>query len=164
MKKLHLVIQQKILPPSPQNIAKSIIIIPDLKVELNYIDIPLVINNTGNPHNNTQEWFNKNIPVSKNIDISLKDYLDPTLLIKTFNDLKRYYKSITIHYSYNVGFVSDSSSSEWGTDETFNPAKELTSLIEINLKDLIFSKSIPNIDKKTEFKPVGGSGNWRAFS
>ncbi|CAB1055222.1 hypothetical protein [Spiroplasma endosymbiont of Danaus chrysippus] len=154
----------KILPPSPQNIAKSIIINPDLKVELNYKDIPLIIFSGGNPHNNTQEWFNKNSPVSKNIDINLKDYLDPTLLINTFNDLKRYYKSITINYSYNIGSFRDSNPSQWGTDENFNPAKELTSSIEINLKDLIFSKSIPNIDKKTEFKPVGGSGNWRAFS
>lgn len=154
----------KILPPNPQNIAKQIIINVNLNVTLNYTDIPLVINNTGDPHNNTQEWFNKNSPVSKNIDINLKDYLDQTLLINTFNDLKRYYKSITIHYSYNIGSVSDSNASEWGTNETFNPAKELTSSIEINLKDLIFSKSIPNIDKKTEFKPVGGSGGWRAFS
>uniref|UniRef100_A0A310S443 Fructose-bisphosphate aldolase n=1 Tax=Eufriesea mexicana TaxID=516756 RepID=A0A310S443_9HYME len=89
----------KILPPSAQSIAKSIIISTDLKVELNCKDMPS-------------------------------------------------YKSITIYYKYNVISVIDSYVVGYGTKEDFNPAKELTSSIEINLNDLIFSKSILSIDKK----------------
>ncbi|MBP1526201.1 MAG: hypothetical protein H9Q67_06900, partial [Spiroplasma ixodetis] len=148
----------KILPPSPQNIAKSIIIIPDLKVELNYIDIPLVSTTNNSITDNTDEWFNTNSPVSKNVDIDIKSKLDPTLLINTFNDLKRFYKSVTIYYNYNVNSVSDKHGGGYDTKKSFNPAKELTSSIEINLNDLIFSKSIPNIDKKKHFEK-GKIGN-----
>lgn len=38
-------------------------------------------------------------PLEINLDIKSK--LDPTLLIKIFEDFKRYYKSITIYYEYN---------------------------------------------------------------
>ncbi|WP_342267080.1 hypothetical protein [Spiroplasma endosymbiont of Villa modesta] len=156
----------KILPPSPQNIAKSIIIISDLKVELNYNDIPLVTTPNNSITDNTEEWFNNNSAVSKNIDIDIKSKLDPTLLINTFNDLKRFYKSVTIYYNYNVNSVSDKHGSGYNTKESFNPAKELNSSIEINLNDLIFSKSIPNIDKKKHFEKgkIGSHSSGYAYA
>ncbi|WP_339048655.1 hypothetical protein [Spiroplasma endosymbiont of Colias croceus] len=148
----------KILPPSPQNIAKSIIIIPDLKVELNYKDIPLVTTPNNSITDNSDEWFNTNNPISKNIDIDIKSKLDQTLLINTFNDLKRFYKSVTIYYNYNINSISNKHGGGYDTKESFNPAKELNSSIEINLNDLIFSKSMPNIDKKKHFEK-GKIGN-----
>ncbi len=156
----------KILPPNPQNIAKSIIIIPDLKVELNYKDIPLVTTLNNSITDNTEEWFNNNSAISKNIDIDFKSKLDSTLLINNFNDLKRFYKSVTIYYNYNINSVSDTHGGGYGTKESFNPTKELTSSIEINLNDLIFSKSIPNIDKEKHFEKgkIGSHSSGYAYA
>ncbi|WP_342275750.1 hypothetical protein [Spiroplasma endosymbiont of Nebria brevicollis] len=128
-----------ILPPSPQNIAKSIIIIPDLKIEMTANDVMLI---TENAEDNTKEWLNNNKTINTSKDINLKDYLDPTLLINTFNDLQRYYKSITIYYNYDIETTHNSKNADSGStkininSESFHPAKEEDTFLSIDLKDL----------------------------
>ncbi|WP_342253477.1 hypothetical protein [Spiroplasma endosymbiont of Zeiraphera isertana] len=92
----------KILPPSPQNIAKSIIINPDLKIEMTANNIPLTDTSSIPVKDNTENWWQVNKSKQVNYEVDLKSLLDPTLLIKTFNDLKRYYKSITLYYNYDI--------------------------------------------------------------
>ncbi len=81
----------KILPPSPQNIAKSIIINPDLKIEITANNIPLTDTSLIPVKDNLYNWWNANSNKLVNYEVDLKSLLDPTLLIKSFNDLKRYY-------------------------------------------------------------------------
>ncbi len=147
----------KILPPSPQNIAKTLFFNTDINVILNYNDVSLIKWDGSGNYNNIQKWFDSNNPVSNNIDIDIKSKLDPTLLINTFNDLKRYYKSVTIYYSYNIETITkinNNNDSNFNPTESFNPSKELNSSIEINLKELIFSNSIPSINKEQKFIPM----------
>ncbi|WP_174480445.1 hypothetical protein [Spiroplasma endosymbiont of Danaus chrysippus] len=146
----------KILPPSPQNIAKSIIINPDLKVELNYKDIPLTDTSSIPVKDNLDNWWNANSNKLVNYEIDLNSLLDPTLLIKSFNDLKRYYKSITIYYDYDIetvqeihnNFIKGFGLKDWYTDfsvkEKFANPKKHDGLQEILLKDLIFQDNEPN--------------------
>ncbi|WP_342218037.1 hypothetical protein [Spiroplasma endosymbiont of Amphimallon solstitiale] len=152
----------KILPPSPQNIAKTIVINTDLKINMTANNIPLTIlkRYEGGGVKNTEEWFNNNQPIISSKNINLKDYLDPTLLINTFNDLKRYYKSITIYYDYDIETKEEVQNAsgyhdrtwvetKFFTTESFNPAKEIKNTsITIELKDLIFEKYKTNIIEK----------------
>ncbi|WDA53901.1 MAG: putative adhesin [Spiroplasma endosymbiont of Drosophila atripex] len=140
----------KILPPSPQNIAKSIIIIPDLKVEMTANNIPLTDTSSIPVKDNTENWWEANDSKQVNYEVDLNSLLDPTLLIYTFNDLQRYYKSITIYYNYDIETekeIKNVSTTEITTNlsgtESFNPAKEIKNTsITINLKDLIL-RDIP---------------------
>ncbi len=85
----------KILPPSPQNIGKSIIINPDLKIEMIVNNIPLTdTSDIPDYKDNTENWWLANKNKEVNYEIDLKPLLDPTLLINTFNVLKRFDKSI----------------------------------------------------------------------
>ncbi|WP_338979076.1 hypothetical protein [Spiroplasma endosymbiont of Panzeria rudis] len=131
----------KILPPSPQNIAKTIVIIPNLKIEMTANDVSLIKKG----YSNIKEWKEKNISKFSKYEIDLNSLLDPTLLINTFNDLQRFYKSITIYYSYKIETISNSKSSDLNTidinNETFNPSKEIKNTsITIDLKDLKINK------------------------
>ncbi|WP_339049328.1 hypothetical protein [Spiroplasma endosymbiont of Colias croceus] len=92
----------KIFSPSPQNIAKTIIIIPDLKVEMIANNLPLTDTSSIPVKDNTENWWQVNKSKQVNYEVDLKSLLDPTLLIKSFNDLQRYYKSITIYYDYDI--------------------------------------------------------------
>ncbi len=141
----------KILPPSPQNIAKSIIIIPNLKIEMIANDIDLTVNTGSKTVNNTNEWLNANPNKLVNYEVNLKSLLDPTLLINTFNDLQRYYKSITIYYDYDIETkeeIKDTSLpyvgfTKFSTIENFNNPKKQNGFKEILLKDLIFKEYPP---------------------
>lgn len=148
-----------ILPPDPMDIAKSIVINTNLRVDLNYTDIPLIKYNWAGMYDNTQEWLNKNSPTSKNIDINIKSNLNPKLKINNFNDLQRFYKSITIHYSYKLDCVYGSHGGSYTNEASFNPARELTRSMELNLDNSIFSSSIPNIYKKVKYNVVPRGSN-----
>ncbi|WP_342275903.1 hypothetical protein [Spiroplasma endosymbiont of Nebria brevicollis] len=105
-----------ILPPSPQNIAKQIVIIPKnstVDITLQHWDTLYKGENADILYSNNK-WIEKNLSLIKplEIDINFKDYLDPTLLINTFNDLKRYYKSIDVYLSYE--YETD----EWSSTST----------------------------------------------
>ncbi|BDT05084.1 hypothetical protein [Spiroplasma ixodetis] len=130
----------KILPPSPQNIAKSIIIVPDLKIEITANDVSLIKNG----YSNIKEWEDKNTSKFSKYEVDLNSLLDPTLLINNFNDLQRFYKSITIYYSYKFETISNSKSTDLNiidnNNETFNPAKEINTSVTIDLKDLKINK------------------------
>ncbi|MBP1526060.1 MAG: hypothetical protein H9Q67_06170, partial [Spiroplasma ixodetis] len=157
----------KILPPSPQNIAKSIIIIPEnFDINNNGIDISLIgFNSSHNPYDNTNEWFNNNKIKTNDFILNLTSKLDPTLLIYNFNDLKRYYKSLTIYYKYNFETIENKHNEQainFNTTESFNPSKEAKNTsITIDLKDLIFSNSqeknvkdwklVPNVQPYSAF-------------
>ncbi len=145
----------KILPPSPQNIAKSIIINPDLKIEMTANDVFLIKNG----FNNIKEWEEKNTTKFSKYQIDLNSLLDSTLLINTFNDLQRYYKSITIYYSYNFETISNSKNSDVITidinSETFTPTKEETTSITIDLKNLkINTGNFPNAGFSSKFGTI----------
>ncbi|WP_281749588.1 hypothetical protein [Spiroplasma ixodetis] len=137
----------KILPPSPQNIAKQIVIIPknpSLEVSLNHYDTLHRSGNVELNYSNT-DWMKNNFSLIKplNIDINFKDYLDPTLLINTFNDLKRYYKSIDVylHYEYKTEEWSSTSTKpfkNFNTNENFNPSKNQTLFKSYNLSELFY--------------------------
>ncbi|BDT04606.1 hypothetical protein [Spiroplasma ixodetis] len=142
----------KILPPSPQNIAKSIIINPDLKIDMTANDIDLTDTSSIPVKDNTENWWLANQNKQVNYEIDLKSLLDPTLLIYSFNDLQRYYKSITIYYDYNIETekeIKNVSTTEITTNlsgtESFKPSKNENTSITINLKDLIL-RNIPPRD------------------
>ncbi|WP_375318222.1 hypothetical protein [Spiroplasma endosymbiont of Virgichneumon dumeticola] len=84
-----------------------------------------------------------------NYEINWKSLLDPTLLINTFNDLQRYYKSITIYYGYNIETKEEIQNSpdnkliKYSSIESFNPAKIEDTSTTIELKDLKFNKDKP---------------------
>ncbi|WP_375317458.1 hypothetical protein [Spiroplasma endosymbiont of Virgichneumon dumeticola] len=88
------------------------------------------MHNNKEMYNDNTNWINNILPLIKplEIDINFKDYLDPTLLINTFNDLKRYYKSVDIYLSYEY------ETEEWPvvhynpitTDEKFIPTNQLS--------------------------------------
>ncbi|WP_400255305.1 hypothetical protein [Spiroplasma endosymbiont of Cleonymus obscurus] len=146
----------KILPPSPQNIAKSIIINPDLKIDMTANDVSLIKKG----YSNIKEWEEKNISKFSKYEIDLNSLLDSTLLINTFNDLQRYYKSVTIYYSYNIETIFNSKSSDLNTidinNETFNPSKEIKATsITINLKDLKINKgNFPEAEFLSKFGTI----------
>ncbi|WP_342276776.1 hypothetical protein [Spiroplasma endosymbiont of Nebria brevicollis] len=160
-----------ILPPSPQNIAKPIIINPTLNIEMTANNIALTDTTDVREYkSNDYNWWinNKNIINNKTID--LKSLLDPTLLINTFNDLQRYYKSITIYYSYNIETkeeihnLHDFLPINFSTTESFNPAKIEDTSITIDLKDLILRKKEPfNETWKADWNN-GKLGNTFGFS
>ncbi len=89
----------KMLPPSPENIAKQIIIIPDkFNVFNKGIDITLIgFDSSNNPYDNTNEWFNNTKIKTNDFVLNITSKLDPTLLIYYFNNFKRYYKRLTIY-------------------------------------------------------------------
>ncbi len=143
----------KILPPSPQNIAKSIVIIPDLKIDMTANNLPLTDTSSIPVKDNTENWWQVNKSKQVNYEVDLKSLLDPTLLINTFNDLKRYYKSITIYYDYDIKTekaihnnsiptITSTLYTDFYIEEKFlNPKKDV-GFKEIQLKDLIF-RDIP---------------------
>ncbi|WP_174480556.1 hypothetical protein [Spiroplasma endosymbiont of Danaus chrysippus] len=133
----------KILPPSPQNIAKQIVIIPtNPSVEIILQNWNILMHNNQEIYKDDTNWIKNNIPLIKplEININFKYYLDPTLLIKTFNDLKRYYKSVDVylHYEYET--------EEWPkiiydniiTTENFIPNKSQTLFKSYNLSELFY--------------------------
>ncbi len=147
----------KILPPSPQNIAKSIIIIPDLKIEMTANNLPLTDTSDIREYkDNTENWWLANKSKEINFEVDLNPLLDPTLLIKTFNDLKRYYKSVTVYYNYEIQTkeeirnLHDDLPINFSTTETFRPAKNENTSITIDLKDLIFRDNRPITGKHFE--------------
>ncbi len=145
----------KILPPSPQNIAKSIVIIPNLKIEMITDDVALIKNG----YSNIKEWEDKNKSKFSKYEIDLNSLLDPTLLINTFNDLQRFYKSITIYYSYKFETISNSKNSDLNTidinSETFRPAKSENISKTIDLKDLKINKvNFPEADCFSKFGTI----------
>ncbi|WP_425376794.1 hypothetical protein [Spiroplasma endosymbiont of Aleiodes alternator] len=102
----------KILPPSPQNIAKQIVIIPkNPSIEVNIPQTHIFNHTKDKLIWDYNKWVENVVSKIKplEVNINFKDYLDPTLLIKTFNDLKRYYKSVDVYLSY-----------EYETEEWFN--------------------------------------------
>ncbi len=146
----------KILPPSPQNIAKSIIINPDLKIEMTANDVSLIDTSLVPYKPNWNVWLANNPNKLVNYEVDLKSLLDPTLLINTFNDLKRYYKSISIYYNYDIETKEEIKNSAdnklvvYSTTETFRPAKNEDTSITIDLKDLILSNNNPTINEYKE--------------
>ncbi|WP_342254564.1 hypothetical protein [Spiroplasma endosymbiont of Zeiraphera isertana] len=76
---------------------------------------------------NLDNWWNANSNKLVNYEVDLKSLLDPTLLIKSFNDLKRYYKSITVYYDYDIETIQEVHNNyitglgkDWYTDFSFN--------------------------------------------
>ncbi len=147
----------EILPPSPQNIAKSIIINPDLKIDMTANNIPLTDTSSIPVKDNTNNWGNVNPNKLVNYEVNLKSLLDPTLLINTFNDLQRYYKSITIYFDYDIGTkeeihdnsiptILDSYFTKFSIIENFANPKKHDVFQEIDLKDLIFQDNPPRND------------------
>ncbi|WP_375318325.1 hypothetical protein [Spiroplasma endosymbiont of Virgichneumon dumeticola] len=139
----------EILPPSPQNIAKQIVINLNLSVsKLAYIPTISLnnFNNIENPTNNTTEWLNNNQPISETKNIDLNTLLDQTLLINSINDLNRFYKSISIYYDYEIETKNYTQNpidrvNRNSTKETFVNSKSIISQIqEINILDILFSK------------------------
>ncbi len=156
----------KILPPSPQNIAKSIIInTKNLSINYSSNNIPL-INTDDFMSSNTREWLNGNNISILNETFDIKSKLDPTLLINTFNDLKRYYKSIDIYYKYNfdtkeeINNIGNNRGLKFSTTESFSN-KNIDTFLSINLNDLIFENFKNNVshtkfnnDKTTGYVPM----------
>lgn len=147
----------KILPPSPQNIAKQIIIIPELKIEMTANNLPLTDTSSIPVKDNLDNWWNANSNKLVNYEADLKSLLDPTLLINTFNDLQRYYKSITIYYDYDIETKEEihdnwiralvgSYYTKFSTIENFANPKQHNGFQEIYLKDLIFQDNPPRND------------------
>ncbi|WP_339042794.1 hypothetical protein [Spiroplasma endosymbiont of Apeira syringaria] len=75
-------------------------------------------------------------------------------LIKSFNDLKRYYKSITIYYDYDIKTVQEIHNNsiptitstlytDFSIEENFTNPKKYDGIQEILLKDLIFQDNPP---------------------
>ncbi|WP_375318094.1 hypothetical protein [Spiroplasma endosymbiont of Virgichneumon dumeticola] len=94
----------EILPPDPLNIAKTIVIIPENPSITETVNSypTLLYKDKEHLEYDKNTWINNNKNLKNlEIDINFKDYLDPTLLIYTFNDLKRYYKSIDIYLSWD---------------------------------------------------------------
>ncbi|WP_342276435.1 hypothetical protein [Spiroplasma endosymbiont of Nebria brevicollis] len=146
-----------ILPPSPQNIAKQIVIIPELKIDIVTNNIPLTDTTVIPVKDNANEWLNANPNKLVNYEINLKSLLDPTLLINTFNDLQRYYKNITIYYDYNIETKEEihdnwihalvgSYYTKFSIIENFSNPKKHDGFQEIDLKDLIFQDYPPRND------------------
>ncbi|WP_425382850.1 hypothetical protein [Spiroplasma endosymbiont of Melieria omissa] len=117
-------------------------------------DINLTIDNGSKTINNTHEWLKNNPNKLANYEVNLKSLLDPTLLINTFNDLQRYYKSITIYYDYDIETKKEIHNNSitgiggnWYTDfsttEDFTNPKKYDGFKEILLKDLIFQEYPP---------------------
>ncbi|WP_339048998.1 hypothetical protein [Spiroplasma endosymbiont of Colias croceus] len=95
-----------ILPPDPLNIAKTIII-NTKNLSINYNSNNTTLVNTNDMSDNTNSWIvDNNIPIL-NETFDIKSLVDPTLLIKTFNDLKRFYKSVDIYYKYNFDTIEE---------------------------------------------------------
>ncbi|WJG70700.1 hypothetical protein [Spiroplasma ixodetis] len=133
----------KILPPSPQNIAKQIVIIPkNPSIETTLQNWNILMHNNQEIYKDDTNWINNNVPLIKplEININFKDYLDPTLLIKSFNDLKRYYKSVDVYLHYEYA------TEEWPkiiyddiiTTENFIPNKSQTLFKSYNLSELFY--------------------------
>ncbi|WP_342277134.1 hypothetical protein [Spiroplasma endosymbiont of Nebria brevicollis] len=150
-----------ILPPSPQNIAKQIVIIPSnptIKMDLP-LESVFTINGSKldyTPYNWNNYVFPKIKPLQ--IDLDIKSKLDPTLLINTFNDLKRYYKSIELYISWEYETY------DWikGTDpnniildinQTFSN-KTQTITKSFDLKDLNYYNDNKELIKKDDNKII----------
>ncbi len=132
-----------ILPPSPQNIAKQIVIIPSnptIKMDLP-LESLFSIGNDNKLQYSPYNWNDYVAPKIKplEIDINFKDYLDPTLLINTFNDLKRYYKSIDVYlsYEYETDEFINHQTEGCSTKEIFKPSKSQTFVFSRDLKELL---------------------------
>ncbi|WP_342254467.1 hypothetical protein [Spiroplasma endosymbiont of Zeiraphera isertana] len=55
-----------------------------------------------NGYSNIKEWEDKNKSKFNKYEVDLNSLLEPTLLINTFNDLQRFYKSITLDLVQNL--------------------------------------------------------------
>ncbi|WP_342275802.1 hypothetical protein [Spiroplasma endosymbiont of Nebria brevicollis] len=130
-----------ILPPSPQNIAKQIIIIPSNPSITETVNLypTLLYKDKNHLEYDKNTWINNNKNLKNlEIDINFKDYLDPTLLINTFNDLKRYYKSVDIYLSWNYETVESKQGNKNNilTSEKFIPTKSQSYFFSQNLSEL----------------------------
>lgn len=156
----------KILPPDPINVAKPIEIeTKNLIINKSEVNNELVNITSNSVSDSTQDWIDKN----KNNNsvsqiVNIKELLDSSLFINSFNDLKRFYKSISINYSYKFTTNENISNevirlpgdltinTNFKTSESFSN-KELNSTIEISLNDLIF-KEYNKIASKKYFNKI----------
>ncbi|WP_425377155.1 hypothetical protein [Spiroplasma endosymbiont of Aleiodes alternator] len=144
----------KILPPSPQNIAKTLLFIPNNPTYS--ADLPIknlfVVNENNQLIYNEDEWINnvglKIKPLEINLDIKSK--LDPTLLINSFEDLQRYYKSIDLYISwdYKTNEYKGGKANFLNTKEDFI-LKNHTQMYPFNLKDLRYYKDNKYLEIKS---------------
>ncbi|WP_375317795.1 hypothetical protein [Spiroplasma endosymbiont of Virgichneumon dumeticola] len=133
----------EILPPSPQNIAKSIIIIPENPTYSSDLPLESVFTINGSKLDYTPyNWNNYVFPKIKPLEINLyiKSKLDPTLLINTFNDLQRYYKSIDLYISW-----------DYQTKEWSNGTEPSNIILDINQT---FSNKTQTITKPFNLKEL----------
>ncbi len=142
----------KILPPSPQNIAKNITILSSKEVSAKYINQNVNLINS-KITNNYSNWYGSteigdiNENDLKVYSIDLKSLLDPTLLINTFNDLKRYYKSITIEYYINADLTTNFPIQGFNYNASFQNPDNVTTTKTILLNDLLFNNHFSRIMK-----------------
>lgn len=135
-----------ILPPSPQNIAKNITILSSKEVAAKYINqnVNLISSEITDNYSN---WYGSteiggiNENDLKVYSIDLKSLLDPILLINTFNDLKRYYKSITIEYYINFDLTTNFPIQGFHYNASFQNANNVTTIKTILLNDLTFNNN-----------------------
>ena len=157
-----------ILPPDPLNIAKPIEI-PNLpqKIESNIDNIVLFTYNNSKLFWDPINWIanigNKIKPLE--VDFNLKDYLDPSLFITTLNDLKRFYKSITILLEWNyktdeiiIGFGQDPALTGNKTIEDFKPSKSQSFSFSIDLNELNIYSEPKKLTFNTDFEMKLGTG------
>lgn len=140
-----------ILPPNPLNIAKPIVIIPnDLSINISSDNVHLtnVFKCPQKVTSNIDEWESLNSNFNSKQTIDIKSLLDPTLLINTFSDLKRFYTSIEIYYDYKIETKEEIKNSpnnkyHYITSENFSTPKIYSGVLKINLKDLILNVNTP---------------------
>lgn len=159
-----------IIPPDPENVVKEIVFDTNLNVTLDYKDVDLIKDDATGNHDNTAAWFNANNPVENYTILDIKPLLNPTLDIQNFEDLKKYYESVTVYYKFNietVNGVNNNNSSNFNTTESFHPGTHLeSSWPPIELKDLSFSDSLPNFNQSKDFDSNGnlyGGGGYAFF-
>ncbi len=157
-----------ILPPSPQNIAKNITILSSKEVSAKYINqnVNLISSEITDNYSN---WYGSteiggiNENDLKVYSIDLKSLLDPTLLINTFNDLKRYYKSITIEYYINSDLTTNFPIQGFHYNASFQNPNNVTTIKTILLNDLIFNNNFSRIIKHEFIHNGTGSPRGRGY-
>lgn len=153
-----------ILPPDPMNIVKKIEIIPENNLVEKEFSLYKIFKDNNSPlpkhiiyYNN--DWLDnvaKNI-IPLEIDLNLESILDSNLLINDFNDLKRFYKSITVYTEWDYSTIEETTlinQSKMETSETFNNKKQ-EYVFESDLNDLIYykdSKELVLSDENFEIK------------
>ncbi|WP_342266480.1 hypothetical protein [Spiroplasma endosymbiont of Villa modesta] len=163
----------KILPPEPMNVVKPIIIIPKnptYSADLSLEDLFIV--NDGKLKYSSYNWDNHVLPKIKPLEINLdiEERLDPTFLIKNFEDLQRYYDSIEVYLSweYNTeeikkgnhvslhAFILDSSEEFSNKIENF--------VFKTKLNQLIYYNDNKKIIKKNENQIIDIIGGNQAYT